>query len=87
MPDPTLCTIVIAATMSTFRVAVLECDTPVPTVNAARGSYGDVFHSLLENGLAGRDLELKVSKWDVVNIQKYPSYDQVDGILISGSSM
>lgn len=76
----------------TFRLAVLECDTPFPSVNASRGSYGDIFRGLLLKGLdglgeRGSDVSLDLSKWDVVTAQEYPSVDDVDGFLLTGSSM
>ncbi|KAM5346434.1 hypothetical protein ACJ41O_009439 [Fusarium nematophilum] len=76
----------------TFRIAVLECDTPFPSVNAARGSYGEIFRELLTKGLKhealgskGSDVSIELSKWDVVSAQEYPNVEDVDGILLSGS--
>lgn len=76
----------------TFRLAVLECDTPFPSVNASRGSYGNIFRDLLVKGLdglgeKGSDVSLDLSKWDVVTAQEYPNVDDVDGFLLTGSSM
>lgn len=77
----------------TFRLAVLECDTPFPSVLESRGSYGDVFRHLLSEGLKDeslgsktKDLNLELSKWDVVTAQEYPNPEDVDGILLTGSS-
>ncbi|KAM0556943.1 hypothetical protein ACHAPJ_005619 [Fusarium lateritium] len=76
----------------TFRLAVLECDTPFPSVNKERGSYGDIFRHLLEKGLKdealgskGNDVSLELSKWDVVAAQEYPKAEDVDGFLLTGS--
>lgn len=76
---------------TTFRLAVLECDTPVPNVNETRGSYGEVFRQLLSKGLnglgeRGSQVQLDLSKWDVVAEQKYPQLGDIDGILLTGSS-
>lgn len=77
----------------TFRLAVLECDTPFPSVLENRGSYAEVFRDLLSEGLKdeslgskAKDLSLELSKWDVVTAQEYPNPDDVDGILLTGSS-
>ncbi|POR33149.1 Putative glutamine amidotransferase-like protein [Tolypocladium paradoxum] len=75
----------------TFLLGVLECDTPVPAVQEARGSYGEVFRQLLAQGLndlgeKGRNTQLCLSKWDVVGSQEYPKTDEVDGILLTGRS-
>ncbi|KAF4968800.1 hypothetical protein FSARC_3827 [Fusarium sarcochroum] len=76
----------------TYRLAVLECDTPFPSVNEKRGSYGDIFHDLLKKGLKdealgskGSDVSLELSKWDVVTAQEYPKAEDVDGFLLTGS--
>ncbi|KAK7418210.1 hypothetical protein QQZ08_011363 [Neonectria magnoliae] len=74
----------------TFRLAVLECDTPVPAVKAARGSYGEVFRVLLSKGQKdlgpkGNDVELDISKWDVVASQSFPNADEIDGLWLTGS--
>ncbi len=75
-----------------LRIAVLECDTPLPVVEAKYGRYGEIFKTLLRAGAdalsypglsASSGLEL--SAWDVVTAQKYPSLDDIDAILITGS--
>ncbi|KAH7157782.1 Aldehyde/histidinol dehydrogenase [Dactylonectria estremocensis] len=74
----------------TYRLAVLECDTPVPPVLEARGTYGEVFRQLLTKGqqglgAKGNDLQLDISKWDVVGTQSYPNLDEIDGLWLTGS--
>ncbi|KAF5687345.1 anthranilate synthase component II [Fusarium denticulatum] len=76
----------------TYRIAVLECDAPFPSVNEKRGSYGDIFRDLLTKGLKnealgdkGKDVSLDVSKWDVVTAKEYPNIEDVDGFLLTGS--
>ncbi|CAI6098761.1 unnamed protein product [Clonostachys chloroleuca] len=72
-----------------FHIAVLECDTPVPAVKDTRGSYGQIFESLLKKGLQELDpphnVTPVITKWDVVASQEYPDLHEVDAILISGS--
>ncbi|KAJ4139871.1 hypothetical protein NW768_001218 [Fusarium equiseti] len=75
-----------------FRLAVLECDTPIPSVNGKRGTYGDVFRDLMDKGLKheglgdkGKDVKYEISKWDVVTAQEYPRIEDVDGFLLTGS--
>lgn len=72
----------------TFRLAVLECDTPFPATEKARGSYANIFRDLLSKGrdISGSSVQLDVTKWDVVEAQEYPNVDQVDGFLLTGSS-
>ena len=74
-----------------LHIAVLECDTPVAPVLASRGTYGDIFQQLLDEGLSslglsGRGVQFRISKWDVVIAQSYPDLSEVDALLISGSS-
>lgn len=79
--------------MRVFRVAVLECDTPVPPVREKYGTYGDIFERLLRRGLETvvRDgevdeVELQVIKSNMVEFGELPKVDQVDTILMTGSS-
>jgi hypothetical protein len=76
-----------------LRLAVLECDTPFPSIGEKRGTYADVFRDLLDKGLKhealgdkGKDVSFEISKWDVVTAQEYPSIEEVDGFLLTGSS-
>jgi hypothetical protein len=75
--------------MAPFRLAILETDTPVPNVFKERGSYGSVFETLLSKGLVKSDKKLDycVLKYDVVQHLKYPEPSEIDGILITGSSL
>ena len=74
-----------------IHIAILECDTPVPPVQARFGTYGDIFQKFLQSGfkslgLSEGELELQVSKWNVVEGNRYPRLEAVDGILLTGSS-
>ncbi|KAI9883138.1 MAG: hypothetical protein M1823_005103 [Watsoniomyces obsoletus] len=72
-----------------LRIAILECDTPMDRTRAKYGGYGGVFTSLLQaaaDGLPmGQKPTLELSIFDVVNEQKYPDLEDIDGILLSGS--
>lgn len=75
-----------------LRIAVLECDTPVDKVKAKFGTYGDIFKLLL--GASASTLEglnaqsdLEITKWDIVNGTDYPNLEDIDAILLTGSSM
>jgi hypothetical protein len=82
-----------------LRIAVLECDVPLPNIQQRHGNYGKIFTTLLTKAAKvlsarGTSLELHVQGFDVIN-HVYP--DNLDGtdkdkpkwdaILISGSSM
>lgn len=75
-----------------LRIAILEADTPPDDIVARYGKYGKVFRTLLETaaeelgepGFSKDSLEL--SAYDVVTEQKYPNLEDVDAVLISGSS-
>lgn len=73
-----------------LRIAILQCDTPPPDVVALYGAYDRIFTTLLETAAAGLGLDpkkdLELSAFDVVTAQEYPSVEDVDAVLISGSS-
>jgi len=78
---------------SPLRIAVLECDTPQPRCNERYGGYGGLFKELLLDGTEAYAKEtgnskptLEVTKYNVVNEEVYPNLDDIDAILISGSS-
>ena len=77
-----------------LRIAILECDEPVGKTKEKYGGYGGLFKELLENGAihlanttSGKLVELEISKFDVVNKDVYPSLEDVDAVLLTGSSM
>ena len=73
----------------TLRIAVLECDTPIPPVQAKLGTYGDIFERLLKSGLEASNstARIEVSKWQVVENPIYPDPNECDAYLLTGSSM
>ncbi|KAL1953312.1 hypothetical protein VTO42DRAFT_3019 [Malbranchea cinnamomea] len=76
-----------------LRIAVLECDVPLTQTRAKYGGYGGLFETLLRSAaetLNQPDIVhpqdgLEVTKWNIVDDDKYPSLDDVDGILLTGS--
>lgn len=75
-----------------LRIAVLECDTPVDKVKARFGTYGDIFKLLLGTGAStleglNAQSDLEITKWDIVNGTDYPNLEDIDAILLTGSSM
>lgn len=76
-----------------LRIAVLECDEPVGKTKEKYGGYGNLFKELLENGVeeypglyGEKAPELEVTKFDVVNTDNYPRLEDVDAVLLTGSS-
>ena len=71
-----------------LRIAILECDSPLDGTRAKYGSYGGVFTSLLQAAAVASEIpttSLSISTYDVVTAQVYPSLDDIDGVLLSGS--
>ena len=72
------------------RLAILECDTPLNQTREKYGGYGGVFTALMyaaADALGMPHDDLEISKWDVVHeTDTYPSLDDIDAILITGSS-
>jgi GMP synthase (glutamine-hydrolysing) len=74
-----------------LRIAVLECDTPIPPIKEELGGYGEIFTRLLNKGLEASgdstvDIQ-EISKWHVVDNPVYPDPNDYDAFLLSGSSM
>lgn len=77
-----------------YTVAILECDTPIEPVVKQFGSYGDIFERFLRNGLAkylkhttaSQDVDLRLIKSNMVDLGDLPAFDQVDCLLLTGSS-
>jgi len=77
-----------------LRIAILECDIPLDATRARYGGYGGVFTALMEAGAdalnqpdflsSKKGLELTV--WNVVEQEQFPNLDDIDAILMSGSS-
>jgi GMP synthase-like glutamine amidotransferase len=73
-----------------LRIAILECDTPLPGTVKNYGSYGGVFTALLRSAASSLspplpESDLVLSAYDVVKQIYPPSLDDIDGILITGS--
>jgi hypothetical protein len=77
-----------------LRIAILQCDDPPENAKKKLGGYGPIFRTLLEaaadslghSGLSAKD-GLELSYWDVMREKdKYPNPDDIDAILLSGSS-
>jgi hypothetical protein len=75
-----------------LRVAILECDTPLPNTKAKFGGYGGVFQFLLKSGaekLGRPDPEhgIKFSNHQIeIYPENYPKLEEVDALLLTGSS-
>ncbi len=76
-----------------LRIAILECDTPLEKTKAKYGGYGGVFRQMLERsadalqypGLSSKQgLELTYFQVEQ-HPELYPSLDNIDAILITGS--
>jgi hypothetical protein len=71
---------------------MLECDTPLPKTGARYHGYGGVFEALLKAG--AKDLGrpdphsgLQISRYQVeLHPEDYPDLQDIDAILITGSS-
>jgi hypothetical protein len=73
-----------------LRIAILECDIPLPDIVAKYGRYDRIFSTLIEKAAEGLGLspkkDLVLSGFDVVDKQEYPNLEDIDAVLISGSS-
>lgn len=78
------------AMVAKLRIAIIECDNPGFHSINKRGNYGGIFSKLLKDaapdaGLKEDDLHLTIHNV-VDNTTDYPTLDDIDGVLLSGSS-
>lgn len=83
--------------MRNYRLAVLECDTPVPPVLEKLGPYGTIFEDFVRRGLqayrqedgvdgASNDINLEVVASNMVDLGTLPDPNEVDCLMLTGSS-
>lgn len=75
-----------------LRLAILQCDTPLPNTAKQYGGYGGVFKSLLSAGARAEGLDpddvLDFMLYQAVERpDEYPELDNIDAILLTGSRM
>ncbi|TVY81360.1 putative glutamine amidotransferase-like protein [Lachnellula suecica] len=75
-----------------LRIAILECGNPPPNTDAKYHGYGGVFKAMLDAGADALSYPglssssgLELTSYNVVDDQVYPSLDDIDAILITGS--
>lgn len=74
-----------------LRVAVLDCDTPVPDVHYWRGLYSDIFTKLLRDAAAQvtdlADLDIRSRRYDCM-LGELPTEEdlaETDAVILTGS--
>jgi GMP synthase-like glutamine amidotransferase len=72
----------------TLRIAMLNADIPVPNVFQRRGTYGNIFHELLNSAASrtSRNTNIKSTDYDVQKSEYPPNLSEIDIILITGSA-
>jgi len=70
------------------RIALLLCDTPIPSVQATDGDYTAIFNVLLRNSLpTDVPIDFTLDPYDVRNAQQYPdNIDDYRAIILTGSA-
>lgn len=74
--------------MTTIRLALFLCDTPIPKVLSQDGDYTAIFAELLRKSFPEHETSVKyqMNSYDVRNKLEYPqNIDEYDGILYTGS--
>lgn len=77
-----------------LRIAVLECDTPLLDTESRYHGYGGVFAALLkasaktlnQSERLDPETDLQISRWDILSRMEYPKLEDIDAVLLSGSS-
>lgn len=76
-----------------LHIAIFDCDTPVPSVYAKKGMYGDIFETILRNAAETQPgipvVRFEFTRYDCVrgDLPSYQDLELVDGIIITGSGM
>lgn len=76
---------------SKIRLAILECDTPLPQTKKNYGGYGGVFRAMLyagaqADGYSDPSSLLQLSMHQVEeDPENYPDPEEVDAVLVTGS--
>ncbi|KAM5433449.1 hypothetical protein McanMca71_002118 [Microsporum canis] len=76
-----------------IRLAILECDHPLPQTEAKYGRFGGVFKALLRQSaeslnqpsIVDPEVGLDISEYDIVKGDVYPALEDIDAVLITGS--
>lgn len=84
-----------AVPTKSVRLAILECDTPLPAVVQKYGMYTSMYKSWLENSLLFNFKDVAVTSWTVEGFNvvdgEYPKPEDMegerafDGIILTGS--
>ncbi|KAF8513087.1 class I glutamine amidotransferase-like protein [Gautieria morchelliformis] len=70
-----------------LRLALLICDTPLPSVVQTHGDYLAIFTRFFKASLPDPQVEFSLDGFDVVDKQDYPPLDAAyDGVVITGSA-
>jgi hypothetical protein len=68
-----------------YRLGLLLCDTPPPSVVAEHGAYHSIFNTLMK-AAAPEDVTYELASYDVVREMAYPPTDtEFDAVLLTGS--
>lgn len=76
--------------MAPIRIAIIDCDPLIEPIRKRYGDYGGVVTAFLHAGAEHIGLpfdELHLTVWSVEERQAYPALEEIDSILITGSSM
>ncbi len=83
-----------ATSRKPIKLALLMCDTPIPSVREEFGTYLDIFRTQLSLSNPDQSFPFTLDAFDVVGAQEYPDLnapvsdgDGYRGILISGSGV
>ena len=74
-----------------LKIAILDCDTPVPNVHAKLGKFSDIFVTLLKvaagqaNGSPKLELEFPIYDAVIGEVPSKEDLEEIDGVLITGS--
>jgi GMP synthase-like glutamine amidotransferase len=74
----------------TFHLAILETDVTPTSISDVEGTFADGVERFVRCGLNKAQApipEVRITKWNVVERQSYPTLEDVDGLFLTAGSM
>lgn len=78
-------------TMRAIRVAILECDKPIESLQGRVHSYGQMIQELFEQALEHDEqvspgVNFRFQSWDIYQTGRLPDPHEIDAVILTGSS-
>lgn len=71
----------------TIHIVVIECEVTPSSILKSHGTQGELIERLLRgvsDDEPSHEADFKFSTWNAVQMQSYPTLDNVDGLFLTG---